>query len=82
MGPVVKFPFDLGKHLICQLAKIRTFRKVLAYQPVRVFVCTPLPRVVWACEVELGIESLRNLLMAGEFLSVVSRYRVYFVLIG
>ena len=73
---MVKFPFDLGKHLIRQLAEIRAFRDVLAYQPVRVFVCTPLPRVVWVCEVELSIESLRDLLMAGEFLSVVSRYRV------
>ena len=79
---MVEFPFDLGKHLICQLAEIRAFRNVLAYQSVRVFVCTPLPKVVWACEVELGIESLGDLLMAGEFLSVVSRYRVYFVLIG
>ena len=79
---MVKFPFDLGKHLICQLAEIRTFRNVLAYQPVRILVCATLPGVVWACEVELGIESFRDLLMAVEFLSVVSRYRVYFVLIG
>ena len=79
---MVKFPFDLGKHFICQLAEVRSFRNVLAYQPVRVFVCAPLPRVVWACEVELGIESLRYLLMAGEFLSVISRYRMYLVLVG
>ena len=75
---MVEIPFDLGKHLICQLAEVRSFRNVLAYQSVRVFGCAPLPRVVWACEVELAIESLRDLLMAGEFLSVVSRYRVYF----
>ena len=73
---MVKFPFDLGKHLIRQFAEIRAFRNVLVYQSVRVFVCTPLPRVVWACDVELGIESLRDFLMAGELLSVVSRYRV------
>jgi len=72
---VVKFPFNLSKHFIGQLAEVRTFRDVLAYQPVRVLVCATLPGVVWACEVELGIESLRYLLMAGEFLSVVSRYR-------
>ena len=29
---MVKFPFDLGKHLICQLAEVRSFRNVLAYQ--------------------------------------------------
>ena len=68
---MVQFPFDLGKHLIGQLAEVRTFRDVLAYQPVRVFVCAPLPRVVWACEIEFGFEPLRNLLVAGEFLSVV-----------
>ena len=79
---MVKISFDLCKHLICQLVEVRAFRNVLAYQPVRVLVCATLPGVVWACEVELGIESLRDLLMAGEFLSVVSRYRVYFVLIG
>ena len=79
---MVKFPFDLGKHLISQLAEVRAFRDVLAYQPVYVFICTPLPGVVWACEVELGIESLCYLLMAGEFLSVVSRYRVYYACTG
>ena len=78
---MVQFPFYLGKHLISQLAEVRSFRNVLAYQPVRVFVCATLPGMVWACEVELGIESLRNLLMTGEFLSVVSRYRMYLVLI-
>jgi len=51
---MVKFPFDLGKHLICQLAEVRSFRNVLAYQPVRVLVCATLPGVVWVCEVELG----------------------------
>ena len=75
---MVQFPFYFSKHLVGQLAEVRSFRNVLAYQPVRVFVCTPLPRVIWACEVELGIESLRNLFMAGEFLSVVSRYRYVF----
>ena len=79
---MVEFPFYFCKHLICQLAEIRAFRNVLAYQPVYVLVCTPLPGVVRTCEIELGIEPLRNLLMAGEFLSVVSRYRVYLVLIG
>ena len=79
---MVKFPFDLGKHLIGQLAEVRSFRDVLAYQPVRVFVCATFPGVIRTGKVELGIESLRDLLMAGEFLSVVSRYRVYFVLIG
>ena len=74
---MVQFPFYLGKHLISQLAEVRPLGDVLAYQPVCVLVCTTLPRVVWACEIELGIESLRNLLMAGEFLSVVSRYRMY-----
>ena len=78
---MVQFPFNLGKHLISQLAEVRAFRDVLAYQPVCVLVCATLPRVVWTCEVELGIESLRNLLMAGEFFSVVSRYRMYLVLI-
>ena len=51
---MVEFPFYFGKHLIGQLAEVRSFRNVLAYQPVRVFVCSPLPGVVWACEVELG----------------------------
>ena len=77
---MVQFPFYLGRHLICQLAEVRAFRDVLAYQPVCVLVCGTLPGVVWTCEVELGIEPLRNLLMAGEFLSVVSRYRMYLVL--
>ena len=35
-------------HLICQLAEVRAFRDVLAYQPVRVLVCATLPGVVWA----------------------------------
>ena len=78
---MVQFPFYLGKHLISQLAEVRALGDVLAYQPVCVLVCTSFPRVVWASEVELGIEPLHNLLMAGEFLSVVSRYRMYLVLI-
>ena len=36
---MVKFPFDLCKHPICQLAEIRSSRDVFAYQSVRVFVC-------------------------------------------
>ena len=79
---MVQFPFDLGKHLIGQLAEVRSFRDVLAYQPVCVFVCATLPGVVRTGKVELGIESLRDLLVACEFFSVVSRYRVDFVFIG
>lgn len=82
MGPAVQFPFNLSKHLMRQLAEVRTLGDVLAYQPVCILVCTSFPRVVWVGEVELGIEPLRNLLMAGEFLSVVSRYRMYLVLVG
>ena len=75
--PVVQFPLNLLNHLIRQFAEIRTLRDVLANQTVCIFVCAPLPGVVRTCEIELGIESLRNLLMAGEFLPVVSRYRMY-----
>lgn len=78
---MVQFQFDLGKHLIGQLAEVRSFRDVLAYQPVRVFVCATFSGVIRTGKVELGIESLRNLLVACKFFSVVSRYRMYLVLI-
>ena len=76
---MVQFPFYLSKHLVGQLAEVRTFRDVLAYQSIRVFVCATFPGVVRTGKVELGIESLRDLLVACEFFSVVSRYRVDFV---
>ena len=79
---MVQFPFYLGKHLINQLAEVRALGDILAYQPVCVFVCATFPGVERTGKVELGIESLRDLLMAGEFLFVVSRYRVDFVFIG
>ena len=79
---MVQFPFYLGKHLICQLAEVRPFRDVLAYQSVCILFCATFPGVVRTGKIKLGIESLRNLFMAGEFFSVVSRYRVYFVPIG
>ena len=52
---MVLFPFNLSKHLISQLAEVRAFRDVLAYQPVCVLVCTPLPGVVRTCEIEFGL---------------------------
>ncbi|MBO7616172.1 MAG: hypothetical protein J6T22_03100, partial [Bacteroidales bacterium] len=44
-------------------------------------VCTSLPGVVRACEVELSFESLRDLLVAGEFLTVISSYQMYLNLV-
>ena len=79
---MVQFPFDLGKHLIGQLAEVRTSRDVLAYQSVRIFVCATFPGVVRTGKVELDIESLRDFLVAYELFSVVSRYRIDFVFIG
>ena len=55
---VVQFPFDLGKHLIGQLAEVRTFRDVLAYQSIRVFVCATFPGVVRTGKVERGVRIL------------------------
>ena len=74
-------PFDLRNHLVCQLTEIRTLRDVLPHQPIYVLIGASFPGVVRSREIELSIESFRNLLVTGEFLSVVSRYCVYLVLV-
>ncbi len=78
---MVNTSFYFSQHFVSQFAEVRPFRDLLAYQPVCVLVCTSLPGVVRACEVELSFESLRDLLVAGEFLTVISSYQMYLNLV-
>ena len=62
-GAWIQFPFFLDKHLISQLGEVCIFRDLLANQPVCILACATFLGVVRTCEVELGVESNRNLLM-------------------
>lgn len=59
MRPMVMFPFNLSKHVIRQPAEVRAFRDVLMYQSVCVFIRA----MVRTCEIILGSEPFRNLLV-------------------
>jgi hypothetical protein len=61
---------------LCDLAlgenfEVRSFWKVLSYQAVGILIQATFPCMIWGCEVEPGGEVFGDLLVIGEFFSVV-----------
>ena len=70
-GTVVQVGHDVLYVFLVDLTEIGSLREVRANQAMGVFVQAPLPRVVWVCEVPLGIQCFADLLMPSELLPVV-----------
>lgn len=70
-GSVIEFLFYFLDELVRDGREVRGLREVLSYKPVYIFVGPSLPTVIRPCKEEIDVEIFGDLLVQGEFFSVV-----------